>query len=135
MRRTFDDPTLGGSLRPRGPIEFELTTRHEAGVTVVAVTGELDILTAPKLTTRLDDVIRRGRGDVVIDLSDADFIDSLGLHTLLNVQRRLSRQSRTLAVVCGRGPVLHAIELARLEEALGLASSFADYQLRRSRSG
>lgn len=99
---------------------------------MVGVTGELDILTAPKLTTRLDDVIRRGRGDVVIDLSKADFIDSLGLHTLLNVQRRLSRRSRSLGVICGPGPVLQAIELARLEEPLGLASSFAEYRLRRS---
>jgi anti-sigma B factor antagonist len=136
MRRAIDDPTLGGSLRPRGPIQLGLTTRREAGVTVVSVTGELDILTAPKLVTRLDDLIRRHRGDVVIDLTDAGFIDSLGLHALLNAQRRLSRQSRSLAVVCGSGPVRQLIELTRLEEALGLASSFAEYQDRRpDRSG
>ncbi|MBV9002012.1 MAG: STAS domain-containing protein [Solirubrobacterales bacterium] len=132
MRRTFDDPTLGGSLRPRGPIRLALTTWREAGVTVVAVTGELDILTAPKLATRLDDLIRRDQGDVVIELSDAGFIDSLGLHALLNAQRRLSRQSRSLAVVCGPGPVRHSIELARLDDALGLTSSFAEYQRKRS---
>lgn len=131
MRRGSDEPTLGGSLRPRGPVQLGLTTRQEAGATVVAVTGELDILTAPRLTTRLDDVIRRDRRDVVIDLSQAGFIDSLGLHTLLNVQRRLARQSRSFAVICGEGPVRHAIELTRLGEALGLVASFADYRARR----
>jgi anti-sigma B factor antagonist len=132
MRRSGDDPTLGGSLRPRGPIYLELSLRQEAGVTVVEVSGELDALTAPKLATGLDEVIRRHQGDVVIDLSEADFIDSLGLHTLLNVQRRLSRQLRALTVICGEGMVRRAIELARLDEALSLATSFADYELRRS---
>ena len=99
---------------------------------MVAVTGELDILTAPKLASRLDDLIRRDQGDVVIELSDAGFIDSLGLHALLNAQRRLSHQSRSLAVVCGPGPVRHAIELARLDDALALTPSFAEYRRKRS---
>jgi anti-sigma B factor antagonist len=136
MRRSVDDPTLGGFLRPRGPIQLELDTREIAGATMVTVSGEVDVLTAPKLNIRLDDLIRRGRGDVVIDLSDAGFIDSLGLHMLLNAQRRLSRQSRSLNVICGQGPVRHAVALARLEEALGVVSSLDEYQLVRSaRSG
>jgi anti-anti-sigma regulatory factor len=63
---------------------------------------------------------------------DGSFIDSLGLHTLLNVQRRLSRQSRSLAVICGEGPVRRAIELARLEDAFGVVSSLAEYKLSRA---
>jgi hypothetical protein len=60
----------------------------------------------------------------------------LGLHALLNIQRRLNRQSRSLAVICGEGPVRYAIELARLTEALGVVSTFAEYELSRSvRSG
>ena len=103
--------------------------RQSAGATVVVVSGELDVLTAPKLNRWVDDVIRRGEGNVVIDLSEAGFIDSLGLHTLLNLQRRLSRHSRSLAVICGEGPVRRAIELARLEDALGVVSSLAEYEL------
>ena len=72
----------------------------------------------------------------MIDLSEAGFIDSLGLHTLLNVQRRLARQSRSLTVICATGPVRYVIEFARLAEALGLVASFEDYLLRRqARSG
>jgi anti-sigma B factor antagonist len=98
---------------------------------VIAVSGELDVLTAPRLATRLDDMVRRRDGDVVLDLTDTEFIDSLGLHTLLTVQRRLMRRSRTLTVICGDGPVRRAIELARLSDALNVASSLAEYELRR----
>ena len=130
MRRSPDLPTLGGSLRPRGPIQLALTTRYEPNATVIGVSGELDILTVSKLTTRLDDAIRRRQGDVVIDLSDAEFIDSMGLHALLNVQRRLMRDARALTVICPPGRVRNAIELTRLAEPLGVVSSFADYELR-----
>ena len=130
MRRSPDLPTLGGSLRPRGPIQLALTTRYEPNATVIGVGGELDILTVSKLTTRLDDAIRRCQGDVVIDLSDAEFIDSMGLHALLNVQRRLMRDARALTVICPPGRVRNAIELTRLAEPLGVVSSFADYELR-----
>ncbi len=128
MRRFPDDPTLGGSLRPRGPIQLALTTRYEPNATVIGVGGELDILTVSKLTTRLEDAIRRRQGEVVIDLSDAEFIDSMGLHALLNVQRRLMRHARTLVVICPPGAVRNAIELARLAEPLGVVSSYADYR-------
>jgi anti-sigma B factor antagonist len=130
MRRSPDDATLGGSLRPRGPIQLALTTRYEPNATVIGVSGELDILTVSKLTLRLDDAIRRRQGDVVIDLSDAEFIDSMGIHALLTIQRRLIRHARALVVVCPPGPVRHAIELARLAEPLGVVSSIADYRLR-----
>jgi len=132
MSRSLDDPPLAGSLRPRGPIQLGISMRQVTGATVVVVRGELDVLTAPELTTWLDDLVRRGRGDIVIDLSEAGFIDSLGLHTLLNLQRRLSRRSRALAVVCGEGPVRHAIELTRLQDALGVVSSLAEYELSRA---
>ena len=134
MRRSFDDHTLRGSLRPRGPIQLGLSTRHEGDLTVVTVTGEVDVLTAPKLSICVDEVIRRYRGDVAIDLSEAGFIDSLGLRALLGAQRRLERQRRSLVVVCGRGPVRRAIELARLDQALGLVASLAGRELRRSNS-
>jgi anti-sigma B factor antagonist len=128
------DATIGGSLRPRGPIQLAVAARHEGHVTVVSVAGELDVLTVPRLTTTLDAVVRREQGDVVLDLTRTGFVDSLGLHALLNVQRRLAERSRRLKVICDDGPVRYAIELARLAEALDVVSSF-EYKLRPDSSG
>jgi anti-sigma B factor antagonist len=131
MTSSAHDATIGGSLRPRGPIQLALTTRRDAHETVVSVAGELDILTVPKLASTLDDIIRRQHGDVVIDLTDTGFIDSIGLHALLTVQRRLSERSRHLTVICGPGPVRSAMELTRLAHGLGVVSTFAEYEVRR----
>ena len=130
MKHEADHATLGRSLRPRGPIHLDLSTRHASEAMVITVTGELDILTARRLTPQLDDVVRRATGDAVIDLSEAEFIDSFGLTVLLSTQRRLARQGRTLAVICGEGPVRRAIEFARLLEPLGVVPSLAEYKRR-----
>jgi len=132
MKRPPDQATLGGSLRPRGPSQLALTTRRMREATVVTVTGELDLLTARKLTPQLDDIVRRRSGDAVIDLSQAEFVDSFGLTVLLSTQRRLARQGRTLTVVCGEGPVRRAIEFARLLEPLGVVPTLEEYWRRRA---
>jgi len=134
MRRPADHATLGRSLRPRGPIQLALSTRRGSEATVVTVTGELDVLTARKLMLQLDDIVRRHQGDAVIDLRQAEFIDSFGLTVLLNTQRRLARQRRDLTVICGEGPVQRAIEFARLLEPLGVVATLAEYKQRRARA-
>ncbi len=120
VRRVATDPPLRRALRPRGPVQFGISERTQSDATVLHVDGELDILTAPKLSAELDVIIRRYAGDVVIDLSDALFIDSAGLHILLSAHRRLTRASRRMTVICGDGPVRRVIELARLTDTLGV---------------
>jgi anti-sigma B factor antagonist len=90
---------------------------------VAYVEGELDILTARKLAARINAVIRRSTGDVVLDLRAVEFIDSAGLQLLLNTRRRLLRTSRTLSLICDEGPVKRQIELMRLTGTLGVKDS------------
>jgi anti-anti-sigma factor len=99
-------------------VHFGLSERHDSGLNILRVRGELDILTVPRLAAELNALIRRSDGDVAIDLRGASFIDSAGLHILLNAHRRLSRASRRLSVICRDGPVKRVIELARLLDTL-----------------
>lgn len=118
-----DRPSLRGVLRPRGPVNFKVTEHRRSDATVLDIAGEIDVLTAPKLAVHLDELVRKRTGDAILDLSETVFIDSSGLHILLNAQRRLTRQSRKMAVVCKPGPVLRVIELARLSDTLGVIGS------------
>jgi anti-sigma B factor antagonist len=106
---------------PRGPVEFGLHVYDDRqGRTVVAARGEVDALTTPEFGAEVGEVVRGRETDVVIDLRDATFIDSSGVHVLLNAQRRLTRGGRRLSVICGNSPVRRVFELARLTETLGL---------------
>jgi anti-sigma B factor antagonist len=114
---------LREALRPRGPVQFGLRERRAEAGTVLTVEGELDLLTAPKLAARLNGLMRTGTGDVVLDLRSALFLDSLGLSLILNAHRRFEGRGRRLRVLCEDGPVRRVIEMARLEETLGVVSS------------
>lgn len=121
--RPEDAGTLRGALRPRGPVRFGITPVKEAGIVRLEISGELDILTTPRLATALDALVRRSDENVIVDLRGTGFIDSAGLQILLGTQRRLGRVSRRLSVVCDDGPVRRVIEMTRLEGALGLIRS------------
>ena len=66
---------------------------------LVAVRGELDMLTVPELRTVLDGIIEAGMKRVVLDLTDVSFIDSVSLAAIVNVRRRLGDDGRLGVVI------------------------------------
>lgn len=65
------------------PREFAVTVTDGADETVVAVQGEVDLYTAPRLREQLEGVVATDTPNVVIDLETLDFIDSTGLGVLV----------------------------------------------------
>lgn len=120
-RSGLEQAPLASSLRPRGPAQLELIERDDGHETYLLAQGEVDVLTAPKLAGVLVRLLHTSQGDIVLDLNDTLFIDSAGLHVLLNTQRRLTRRNRKLRVICGSGPVRRVIELARLVDTLNVS--------------
>ncbi len=116
----MDDLSLADELRPRGAVELTIEDQPDGDQVCLLLGGELDLLTAVQFNARVDEIVRRGTGGLTVDLRDLRFIDSAGLHVLLNAQRRLVRRGRRLSVRCRPGSVARAIELARLSETLGV---------------
>jgi anti-anti-sigma factor len=89
--------------------------------TILAVTGEVDLATTPELGSAVDEALASGARELWLDLSATTFMDSSGLHVLLDTQRRMDRLRRRLAIVCPEGPVRRLFELAGVLEALPLS--------------
>lgn len=63
--------------------------------TVVTLAGEMDLLTAPGLTARLDPLTASPHSDLVLDLRPVVFIDCTGLGILCRARNRvLARHGR-----------------------------------------
>lgn len=62
-------------------MEFQ-ETQTDAYV-VLAPQGKLNLVMAPRLKARIDDLVRDGKPKVVVDLAGVDFIDSSGLGALV----------------------------------------------------
>lgn len=65
----------------------------------MALRGELDMGTAPKLEEQLMLVEQDGVGAVVLDLRDLTFVDSTGLHAFLKAKSRAEENGHRLALV------------------------------------
>jgi anti-sigma B factor antagonist len=104
------------------------------GACVLTVAGELDMAAAPLLSEKLNELIRSGSGDVIVDLERVGFIDSTGLAVLLNALRRLTRARRRMAVLIGNGAVRRAFEVTRLHWTFDVFDD-VESALRRSQGG
>ena len=80
---------------------FEIREHDERGVRVIAMRGELDLATAPRLAVRIDGARRNGARNLLLDLTSADFCDSTGLRALIGCRRE---------VVAGGGRMVVAVQ-------------------------
>jgi anti-sigma B factor antagonist len=82
---------------------------------VVAVTGEIDLFTAPEFKQRVSAPIDAGRRRLIVDLNATTFIDSSSLGVLIGAHRRLRRLNGTLVIVCSGQPILKTFRITGLD--------------------
>jgi anti-sigma B factor antagonist len=94
-----------------------------AGVQVVSVDGELDLHTASQLAEALEST---ESARVVLDLTDAPFIDSTALGLIVDVSKRMGKQDRKLLVVAGNPTVARVLQLTGLDRTLAVRAVLAE---------
>ncbi len=90
-------------------------------VLVVSVRGEHDIYTAPALRDRHDEALGGDPTGVIVDLSDATFLDSSILGALLEARRQALERTIGYVVCLGETP---EPGVARILEITGLVPVF-----------
>lgn len=71
------------------PDDFGVDVLTDGGDVVVAVKGELDVLTAPFLWEQMEPVLGGVTGKLVFDFAELGFIDSMGLGVIVRASSRL----------------------------------------------
>jgi anti-anti-sigma factor len=99
---------------------LEVETSEENGAVRIALAGELDISTAPRVEEELERVEPSGPAVVVLDLRDLVFMDSTGLRLVVSADARAREKGRRLAVVRGPEAVQRIFRVTRLEERLDM---------------
>ena len=102
---------------------FDVSEDAADGYRVVAVAGEVDVATAPRLRDRLDAAIDHGPPLLVVDLSSVTFIDSMGLGVLIGAAKRVDEAGVTLRVVIAEPRILKLFEITGLLEIFTIVSS------------
>ena len=96
------------------------TTSCPRHVTVVEVSGEIDLLTAPELADRLNRCQAEGTPLMVVDLRRVDFFGASGLRVLLEAHWRAQTQHTTMRVVANTPIVCRALAITGLDRTLAI---------------
>jgi anti-sigma B factor antagonist len=104
-------------------VELALDSNLAGEVMVVAVGGEIDVYTAPKLRDRLIELINAGHYHLVIDLQDVDFLDSTGLGVLVGALKRVRVRQGSLRLVCTQERLLKIFTITGLSKVFVIYDS------------
>ncbi|MDI2127846.1 STAS domain-containing protein [Yinghuangia seranimata] len=85
------------------------------GCAVAELRGEVDIAVVNRCAPRLDELVARPHGLVVVDLSGVSFLDCAGLRMLIRIRSGTQVHGDRLAVVCAEPRVLRLFRLTGLQ--------------------
>lgn len=67
---------------------MEYKTRQDGKVTVIELSGEIDVSCAPQLKELLQGLIDEGKNQLLVDLTEVPFMDSTGLGIFVSAFKR-----------------------------------------------
>jgi len=85
---------------------------------VLAPEGKFNLVAAPPLKARIDDLVAAGRTRLVVDLNAVDFIDSSGLGALIGGLKSARQQGGDLRVARAGDQVRAVLKLTNLDRIL-----------------
>jgi anti-sigma B factor antagonist len=103
--------------------EFRIEERAGSIPPVIAVSGEIDVATAPQLRECLHSVIAVGKSTVVLDLLDVTFLDSTALGVMVGALKRCRELGGDLHVVVADPRIMKIFEITGLSNVFTIADS------------
>lgn len=92
---------------------MEIRTQEFKRSSVVKASGRIDAATAPQLQHALDALTEAGKYRLVLDMSEVDFISSVGLRVLIDTRKTCRRYNRgDLVLAEPSANVVRTLELA-----------------------
>ena len=126
-RRTSGTAEINPLLRagPDGDNAMTVRVEHLGRTTVVAIAGEIDLVTAAGLDETLQAELEAEPAVLVLDLTGVDFFTSVGLTAVALAQRGAEERGIALRVVADSRRVLRPLQITGMDRTLALHPSRA----------
>jgi anti-sigma B factor antagonist len=112
-----------GEKEHEAPMDLGIDVTENNGWAVIAVTGEVDVATVPRLREQLHSLVAQGSHHIVVDLDAVDFLDSTGLGVLVGALKRVRTHDGELALVCTQPRIRKVFEVTGLTKVFSLFDS------------
>jgi anti-sigma B factor antagonist len=83
---------------------------------LIALSGEVDLYTAPEFKEQLLEVVGQGGKEVIVDFTETTFIDSTTLGVLVGGVKRLRPNGGQLSLVCSDRNIAKIFEITGLDK-------------------
>lgn len=103
--------------------EFRVETQTTGRVVTITPIGDLDLLSSRVLQPTIDRLAETDADLIVVDLRGLEFMDSTGLHLLLQAQQQAHDAGRRFALIRGGEQVQRLFDLTGLADALTIVDS------------
>lgn len=107
-------------------VDLQIDTRVQGDWKILAVRGEVDLYTSPQLREAIDRSAGEGPAQVLVDLTDVNFMDSSGLGVLVGSLKRSRERGGELGLVCTEGSVLKVLTITGLDRVFPIHASVED---------
>ncbi len=105
------------SASTRMTFDFSLREdRSQGGAHVIAVSGEVDIFTAPELKRVISAAIDSGGRAIIVDLTETRFLDSTALGVLIGAVKRLRLVEGRMVIVNTEPSTAKTFEITGLDQ-------------------
>jgi anti-anti-sigma factor len=98
--------------------ELTVAVQRSPAEAVVSLNGEIDLSTAPRLSTIVTELLTDPPARVVLDMSGVTFCDSQGLGTLVVLSRKAALAQSCLVLTNVADFLLRVLEITGLRPAL-----------------
>jgi anti-sigma B factor antagonist len=104
-------------------MDLDLDVTEQNGVAVLAVKGEVDVYTAPRLREKLVELVTQGKHRIVVNLEGVEFLDSTGLGVLVGGLKRVRAHEGSLRLVCTQERILKIFRITGLTKVFPIHAS------------
>lgn len=107
-----------------GPLAIDVTTTGDHAT--IALSGEIDLATAPQFRACLAQCLAEGCTDITLDMSALNYIDSAGLTAMAVTRKQLENRQGRLAVHQPSPMAQRVLDLTGLSSIIEITSPGAD---------
>jgi len=107
-------------------MHLKIDVKNENGISFVIPKGEIDVATQGQLKEAVSELIVGGDVNLVIDLTEVEFIDSTGLGALISARRKAHAFKGSFAIVCTNPNMLRLFSITNLDKVFAIHDSRED---------
>jgi len=97
-------------------MELLVTSRRRGEITIVEVSGEVDVYSASVLREKLAGLIDANHTDLVVDLTGVGFLDSTGLGVLVGALKKVRGFGGRLQLIIDQEKVMKVFRITALTQ-------------------